>query len=104
MDIASRPTLIHFYKDRDEDGRKLAVVYACRMKWDELERTASDLVRFCAHCSQPVFQVGDINEFERAVAARRCVMVMPKPGGAMWIGEPKLDYKSGGPLSWEGWP
>ena len=105
MNIAAEPTPIHFYKDRDADGRRLAVVYACRVKWEELERTANDLVRYCTNCSQPVFQVADLNGFERAVAARRCVMVEPEPGRGMWLGEPRLDtYKSGGPLSWEGWP
>ena len=103
VDITSKPTLIHFYKDRDEDGRNLAVVFACRMKWDELERTESDLVRFCAHCSQAVFKIGDINDFERAVASRRCVMVKAEPRGAMVVGQPDgaSRYRMDGPLTWD---
>ncbi len=102
MNIDSNPTLVHFYKDRDEGGRKLAVVYACRMKWDELQRTESDLVRYCTNCSQQVFQVGDINDFEQAVAARRCVMVKAAPGGAMVVGQPdgRSRYRVDGPLKW----
>ena len=105
MNTASEPTPIHFYHDRDDQGRKLAVVYACRVKWAELERPEHDQVRYCTNCSQPVFRVADLNDFERAVAARRCVMVEPEPGGGMWLGEPRLNiYKSEGPLSWEDWP
>ena len=106
MNITAEPTPIHFYKDRDAGGRRLTVVYACRVKWEELERTENDLVRYCTNCSQPVFQVADLNDFERAVAARRCVMVKPEAGHSMFVGIPgnTVAYVTQGPLKWEDHP
>ena len=99
--VATEPTPINFYEDRDESGRKLAMVYACRVKWEELEPTNSDLVRYCTNCSQPVFQVADRNDFERAVAARRCVMVKPKGARDYFLGAPIVDYVRDSPLNWD---
>ena len=99
--LATEPTPIHIYDDRDESGRKLAMVYACRVKWDELELTNSDLVRYCTNCSQPVFQVADRNDFERAVAARRCVMVKPKGARDYLLGAPSIGYDPNPKLQWD---
>ena len=75
---AQTPTLIPEFNDRDAEGRKLAQVYQCRVKWEELQHTEHDQVRYCTNCSQPVFHVLDTKDFVRAVAAKQCVMVQTK--------------------------
>ena len=101
-DIVLKPTPIHFYQDRDEDGRRIAVVYACRVKWEELEKTGHDQVRYCTNCSQPVFYVADQNDFVRAVAAQRCVMVKPKDEEGYLLGNIRmLDYTANSVLNWD---
>ena len=100
-DTALKPTPIHFYQDRDEAGRRLAVVYACRVKWEELEKTAHDQLRYCTNCLQPVFHVADQNDFERAVASQRCVMVKPKESRGHFLGFPRVrDYTINSVLNW----
>ena len=75
---APTPTPIPEFNDRDAQGRKLAQVYQCRVKWEELQVTEHDQVRYCTNCSQPVFHVLDTKDFVRAVAAKQCVMVQTK--------------------------
>lgn len=99
--LTTEPTPIHFYEDRDPSGRKLAVVYSCRVKWEELELTNSDLVRYCTNCSQPVFHVSDRNDYERAVAAKRCVMVKPTDKPTLYLGTPVFDYVRDSTLNWD---
>lgn len=83
------PIPISEFNDRDAEGRKLAMVYQCRVKWYELQPTEHDQVRYCTNCSQPVFHVLDTKDFVRAVAAKQCVMIQTKEsrqflGDAMW--------------------
>lgn len=99
--LTTEPAPIHFYEDRDSNGRKLAVVYSCRVKWEELELTNSDLVRYCTNCSQPVFHVSDRNDYEHAVAARRCVMVKPAGKPTLYLGDRLGDYVRTSPLNWD---
>jgi len=75
---APTPTPIPEFNDRDAEGRKLAQVYQCRVKGEDLQLTEHDQVRYCTNCSQPVFHVLDTKDFVRAVAAKQCVMVQTK--------------------------
>lgn len=77
--IDTTPTPIPEFDERDSEGRKLALVYQCRVKWDELQQTEHAQVRYCTNCSQPVFHVFDKADFARAVASKECVMIKPKP-------------------------
>jgi hypothetical protein len=95
------PTPIHAYNDRDEKGRKLALVYECREKWDNLHRTDNDQVRYCTNCSQPVFQVSDVNDFERAVATKQCIMVKPPDHSKTLMGVVVMKYEPPSLLKWE---
>ena len=87
----------------DEDGRKLAVVYRCREKWEDLQFTDNDQVRYCNKCSQPVFHVADTEDLHRAVTAGRCVMVKPPDGPRYFLGELLAIAKdwSPKPLQWD---
>jgi len=90
---------IHAYDDRDAEGRKLALVYACREKWEALQSTENPQVRYCTNCSQPVFAVSDINDYQRAVAAGRCIMVKP-PHTGLFLGVPAYMPDTSG-LKWD---
>ena len=96
------PTPIPEFNDRDKDGRKLALVYQCRVKWDELQPTEHDQVRYCTNCSQPVFHVLDTKDFVRAVAAKQCVMVQTKERKQLFLGEAAAwhDYRTETQLKW----
>ena len=90
---------IHAYDDRDAEGRKLALVYACREKWEGLQPTENSQVRYCSNCSQPVFAVTDVNDYQRAVAAGRCVMVKP-PNNSQFLGIAVYEPVASG-LKWD---
>ncbi len=90
--ISDIPSPVPEFNDRDEQGRKLALVYECPVKWDELQQTEHDQVRYCTNCSQPVFHVLDTKDFARAVAAKQCVMVKSKRSGIS-IGEAAAEYR-----------
>jgi hypothetical protein len=90
---------IHAYDDRDAEGRKLALVYACRERWEALQPTENPQVKYCTNCSQPVFAVSDVNDFQRAVPAGRCVMVKP-PDRRLFLGFPAYMPDTSG-LKWE---
>ncbi len=85
----------------DEEGRKLAVVYRCRVQWEDLQQTDNDQVRYCTNCSQPVFHVADSQNLHRAVAAGRCVMVRPPDGRRYFLGELRAIDWSPKPLQWD---
>ena len=92
------PTPIPEFNDRDEEGRKLAMVYQCRVKWAELQLTEHDQVRYCTNCSQPVFHVLDTKDFARAVAAKQCVMIKPK---SVFLGIIDYEYEPKSLLKWD---
>lgn len=101
-DISSIPTPLPEFNDRDTEGRKLAVVYQCRVKWSDLQPTDHDQVRYCTNCSQPVFHVLDTKDFARAVAAKQCVMVKPKDRTRNYLGGVGyLPYKEEDLLNWD---
>lgn len=50
-------------------------VYQCQKRWDELQTSGHDDVRYCGSCKQSVHRVIDVQGFQRAVAHGRCVMI-----------------------------
>ena len=50
-------------------------VYQCQKRWDELQTSGHDDVRYCDSCKQSVHRVIDVQGFQRAVAQGRCVMI-----------------------------
>jgi len=75
-------------------------VYQCQKRWDELELTGHESVRFCDQCKQTVHQVVDVDGFQRAVAQGQCIMVSgfananaPK---SMVVGQPEMNSYAAG--------
>ena len=50
-------------------------VYQCQKRWDDLQTSDHDDVRYCDNCKQSVHRVIDVQGFHRAVAHGRCVMI-----------------------------
>ena len=73
-----------------------AVVYQCQKTWDDLHAFGHDDVRYCDSCKQAVYQVIDVEGYQRAVAQRRCVMAEGRSvkGGepAMFVGKPGAQH------------
>jgi hypothetical protein len=84
--LAQTPTPVELDERFDGDDRKYAMVNACQMKWESLQTTENPSIRFCAACSQQIFQVEDHQEFSRAVAEKRCVMAKQKMNPARILG------------------
>lgn len=55
-----------------------AVIYQCKQKWEDLQPTDDEQVRFCALCSQQVLHLSDVNGMQHAAATGKCVMVKPE--------------------------
>ena len=66
-------------------------VYQCQKRWDDLQTSDHDDVRYCDNCKQSVHRVIDVQGFQRAVAHGRCVMIEGRRvvGGeqAQFVGE-----------------
>lgn len=81
-------------------------VFRCQKSWDELLISSHDGIRQCDQCKQSVYQVVDIDGFERAVAQGRCVMVQGYQRGSaestMVVGNPEMArHKKSQLLSWD---
>ena len=67
-------------------------VYPCQKRWDDLQTSGHDDVRYCGSCKQSVHRVIDIQGFQRAVGHGRCVMIHGRSavGGeqVVIVGEP----------------
>jgi hypothetical protein len=94
--VAKTPTPVELDERFDGDDRKYAMVNACQMKWESLQPTENPSIRFCAACSQQIFQVEDHQEFSRAVAEKRCVMAKQKMNPARILGPAYFGLAAGG--------
>jgi len=74
------------------------VVYKCQKTWDALQASGHDDVRYCDRCKQAVYQVIDVEGFQRAVAQRRCVMA---EGRSVEGGEPAVFVGKSGAQHYE---
>ena len=85
----SKPTVI-FLGGKPDGG--LVQVYQCQKRWDDLQTSDHDDVRYCGSCKQSVHRVIDVQGFQRAVAQGRCAMIEGRSvvGGeqAQVVGEP----------------
>ena len=55
------------------DDNRVAAVYQCRLRLQDLKETDQPDIKFCDHCQQRVFRVTDVEGFAQAVAAKRCI-------------------------------
>jgi len=101
MSIDSIATPVASFNECDSDGRKLAVVYRCRERWEDLQATDNDQVRYCTKCSMSVFRVADTHDFQRAVAAGRCVMVEATQQRQYFVGMPSTVTFAPTSLEWD---
>ncbi len=55
------------------DDKRVAVVYRCRLKPEQLSETDHPDIKFCDQCQQKVVKITDFDGFEKAVASKGCV-------------------------------
>jgi len=101
MTIDSTATTVESFSECDSEGRTLAVVYRCRERWEDLQATENDQVRYCNSCSMPVFRVADTADFHRAIAAGRCVMVQVAQQRQYFLGMPATVPFASTSLVWD---
>lgn len=62
--------------------------FLCDQQWDELSEIAGEVaVRYCSHCSEPVFLCTDFDELAERSAASQCVALQNGIGSYL-LGDP----------------
>ncbi|EWS53439.1 hypothetical protein X551_03762 [Methylibium sp. T29] len=62
------------------DDKRVAVIYRCRLKPEQLTETDHPDIKFCDQCQQKVFKITDFDGFEKAVASKGCVWGLSTSG------------------------
>lgn len=91
------------------DDKRVAVIYRCRLKPEQLTETDHPDIKFCDQCQQKVFKITDFDGFEKAVASKGCVWgpvnirsTSDKLEEARFFGGPGLlTYYAGSTLTWD---
>jgi len=53
--------------------------FRCAQKWDEMEETSRDGVRFCKECAKDVYLISSEDKLLEAITLNRCVAIqVPK--------------------------
>ena len=64
--------------------RNCKFAYKCNAKWDDLQDTEDDEVKFCDDCQKEVFFCGSDDELIAQVHLNRCVAIL-KPNAKEFI-------------------
>ena len=91
------------------DDKRVAVIYQCRLRPEQLTETDHPDIKFCDQCQQKVFKITDFDGFEKAVASKGCVWgpvnirsTADKLEEARFFGGPGLlTYYAGSTLTWD---
>ena len=74
--------------------------FVCPLKWDNLEKTDNNDIRFCGSCEKQVFKASDLDSFSKLANDNKCVAYKANEGVPTIMGETippiSFDYKSGG--------
>jgi hypothetical protein len=89
-------TLTELMLGNESESTRLVQVYQCHRKWNELQTTGDDGVRFCDSCQRAVYHVVDFQGIQQTVSQSRCVMLEGKSADdgkqTMVIGEVAPPY------------
>ena len=55
--------------------RNCKFAYKCEMKWDELDETEEDEIKFCRGCQKEVFLCETDEELTQSIKRNRCVAI-----------------------------
>ena len=90
------------------DGNRIAAVYRCHLRFDELHDTDHPDIKRCERCNQSVVKVTDFDGLERAIASRGCVWGVNNnsptasgPRSSYFLGGVVNDYYTSSALSWD---
>ncbi len=59
--------------------RNCVFAFKCTAKWEELDETADDSIKFCQECQKEVHYCSDDDELVTAVRLNRCVAIEKDP-------------------------
>jgi len=55
--------------------RNCTFAYKCEMKWDELDETEEDEIKFCKGCQKEVYLCETDEDLTKAIKRNRCVAI-----------------------------
>ena len=61
--------------------------FICPEKWDNLEHTDNESVRFCGSCDKQVFKANDIKSLEKLSKENKCVAYKGNDSSSGIMGE-----------------
>lgn len=62
-----------FLEDENISIRNCRFAFKCDKKWDDLDETRNDNIRFCNTCEKEVYFCNDDSELAQNVRLNRCV-------------------------------
>ena len=84
---------------KDKFEIKNCFEFVCPLKWDNLEKTDNNDIRFCGSCEKQVFKASDLDSFSRLANENKCVAYIGNEGVPTIMGETippvSVDYKPG---------
>lgn len=72
--------------------------FVCPLKWDNLEKTDNNDIRFCGSCEKQVFKASDLDSFNRLANENKCVAYIQNEGVPTIMGETIPPTLFGDPL------
>ena len=58
---------------KDKFEIKNCFEFVCPLKWDSLEKTDNNNIRFCGSCDKQVFKASDLESFSKFANENKCV-------------------------------
>ena len=82
---------------KDKFEIKNCFEFVCPLKWDNLEKTDNNNIRFCGSCDKQVFKASDLESFSKLADENKCVAYIESKGVPTIMGEtvPLTYFKDG---------
>ena len=61
--------------------------FVCPLKWDNLEKTYNNDIRFCGSCEKQVLKASDLESFNKLANDNKCVAYIENEGVPTIMGE-----------------
>lgn len=72
---------------KDKFEIKNCFEFVCPLKWDNLEKTDNNNIRFCGSCDKQVFKASDLESFSKFANENKCVAYIESDGVPPIMGE-----------------
>ena len=58
-----------------KEFEECALTFKCPLKWEDLEKTDDEDVRYCKECMENVYQVPNLLAFKKRAKEKKCVSI-----------------------------